>query len=312
MILPISIFAFVILGAIAGYLVLHKPQQTVVDRLQDLAGSGGWNGEYNAEDAERRAKESQASEIAKKFAQDLNRVAPISAKEEKKLQLKLTHAGYRAASAPIVFRAIQLLSLVFFPGATALGLMMAGKALNDSLLYIGGALLVGFILPDKVLSYKVNARQDRLRCGVADALDLLVVSVEAGLGLNSALNRVAEEMKDVHPDISEEFGMVNTEIRMGRQREEALRNLAERSGVEDLRSLCAMLIQTDRFGTSISRAIRVYSDALRTKRRQRAEQAAQKAAVKMLFPLAVFLFPTLFIILLGPSAIQLMRTFGDK
>ncbi len=312
MILPISIFAFVILGAIAGYLVLHKPQQTVVDRLQDLAGPGGWNGEFNAEDAERRAKESQAAEIAKKFAQDLNRVAPISAKEEKKLQLKLTHAGYRSASAPIIFRAIQLLSLVFFPGATALGLMLAGKALNDSLMYIGGALLFGFILPDKVLSYKVNARQDRLRCGVADALDLLVVSVEAGLGLNSALNRVAEEMKDVHPDISEEFGMVNTEIRMGRQREEALRNLAERSGVEDLRSLCAMLIQTDRFGTSISRAIRVYSEALRTKRRQRAEQAAQKAAVKMLFPLAVFLFPTLFIILLGPSAIQLMRTFGDK
>lgn len=309
MILPLSIFVFVILGALAGYLVLHKPQQTVVDRLQDLGNMGG---DFNFEDAERRAKESQAAEIAKKFAHDLNKVAPISAKDAKKLQLKLTHAGHRSPNSAIIFRAIQFLSLVFFPLVTVGGLFLAGKALKDSLLYIGGALLFGFMLPDKILNYKVNARQDRLRCGVADALDLLVVSVEAGLGLNSALNKVAEEMKDVHPDISEEFGMVNTEIRMGRQREEALRNLAERSGVEDLRSLCAMLIQTDRFGTSISRAIRVYSEALRTKRRQRAEQAAQKAAVKMLFPLAVFLFPTLFIILLGPSAIQLMRTFGDK
>jgi tight adherence protein C len=309
MILPLSIFAFVILGALAGYLVLHKPQQTVVDRLQDLGNMGG---DFNIEEAERRAKESQASEIAKKFAQDLNKVAPISAIDAKKLQLKLTHAGHRSPNAAIIFRAIQFLSLVFFPLAMAGGLFFTGKALDDSLLYIGGALLFGFMLPDKILNYKINSRQDRLRCGVADALDLLVVSVEAGLGLNSALNRVAEEMKDVHPDISEEFGMVNTEIRMGRQREEALRNLAERSGVEDLRSLCAMLIQTDRFGTSISRAIRVYSEALRTKRRQRAEQAAQKAAVKMLFPLAVFLFPTLFIILLGPSGIQLMRTFGDK
>jgi tight adherence protein C len=312
MLLPLSIFAFVILGAIAGYLVLHKPQRTVVDRLQDLAGPGGWDGEFNTEETERRAKESQAAEIAKKVAQDLNRVAPISAKEAKKLQLKLMHAGYRAQNAPIIFRAIQLISLALFPAVTVLGLIVSGKSLSDSMLYIGGALLTGFMLPDKVLSYKVNARQDRLRCGVADALDLLVVSVEAGLGLNMALNRVAEEMKTVHPDISEEFTLVNTEIRMGRQREEALRNLAERSGVEDLRSLCAMLIQTDRFGTSIARAIRVYSEALRTKRRQRAEQAAQKAAVKMLFPLAVFLFPTLFIILLGPSAIQLMRTFGDK
>jgi len=312
MLLPLSIFAFVILGALAGYLVLHKPQQTVVDRLQDLAGPGNWNGEFNAEEVERRAKESQAAEIAKKFAQDLNRVAPISAKEQKKLQLKLTHAGYRSPNAPIIFRAIQMLSLALFPLTTMAGLFLAGKTLDDSMLYIGGALLFGFMLPDKVLSYKVNSRQDRLRCGVADALDLLVVSVEAGLGLNMALNRVADEMKGVHPDIAEEFALVNTEIRMGRQREEALRNLAERSGVEDLRSLCAMLIQTDRFGTSIARAIRVYSEALRTKRRQRAEQAAQKAAVKMLFPLAVFLFPTLFIILLGPSAIQLMRTFGDK
>ena len=122
--------------------------------------------------------------------------------------------------------------------------------------------------------------------------------------------KVASELKDVHPDVSEEFEMANLEIRVGRERDEALRNLAERTGVDDLRSLTAMLIQTDKFGTSISRAIRVFSDSLRTKRRQRAEQAAQKAAVKLLIPLALFLFPTLFIAILGPAAINLMDTLG--
>lgn len=310
MLLPISIFGFIILGAIAAFLVLKKPDENVVDRLENL-GRGETHGD-NGEELVRREKESQAAEIAKKFANDINRVAPISATEAKKLQGRLMHAGYRSENAPIVFRAIQLSSIVLFPALTALLLLVGGKSVSDSLIYLGAALIVGFALPDKILSMKVAGRQERLRCGIADALDLLVVSVEAGLGLNAGLNRVAEEMRSVHPDISDEFTLVNTEIRMGRMREEALRNLAERTGVEDLRSLCAMLIQTDRFGTSISRAIRVYSETLRTKRRQRAEQAAQKAAVKMLFPLAVFLFPTLFIILLGPAGVQLMKTFGDK
>jgi tight adherence protein C len=146
--------------------------------------------------------------------------------------------------------------------------------------------------------------------GLADALDLMVISVEAGLGLNAAMLKVSSELNKVHPDISEEFELANLEIRVGRNREEALRNLAERTGVDDLHSLVAMLIQTDKFGTSVARAIRVFSDSLRTKRRQRAEQAAQKAAVKLLFPLACFLFPTLFIALMGPAVLQLIDTFG--
>jgi tight adherence protein C len=155
----------------------------------------------------------------------------------------------------------------------------------------------------------IKKRMLRIQWGLADALDLLVVCVEAGLGLNSSLIRISDELKEVHPDISQEFGLVNLEIRVGRSREEAFRNLAERTGVEDLRSLVAMLIQADRFGTSITRAIRVYSNALRMKRRQRAEQAAQKAAVKLLLPLAAFLFPTLFIAILGPAALNLMDAF---
>ena len=172
------------------------------------------------------------------------------------------------------------------------------------------AFVVGFLSPRYLLRRMIRSRQLMIRWGLADALDLMVISIEAGLGLNAAMVRVASELKDVHPDVSDEFEMANLEIRVGRERDEALRNLAERTGVDDLRSLVAMLIQTDKFGTSITRAIRIFSDSLRTKRRQRAEQAAQKAAVKLLIPLALFLFPTLFIAILGPAAINLMDTLG--
>ena len=143
-------------------------------------------------------------------------------------------------------------------------------------------------------------------------MDLLVISIEAGLELNAALRRVSQELHQVHPEISREFALVNLEIQVGQEREIAFRNLAERTGVDDLRSFCATLIQADRFGTSVVRAIRLYSDSLRVKRRQRAEQPAQKAAVKLLLPLAFFLFPTLFIIILGPAFIQLMRNFANQ
>ena len=170
--------------------------------------------------------------------------------------------------------------------------------------------IAGFFVPRWVLRRMIRSRQQYVRWGLADALDLMVISVEAGLGLNAAMLRVSTELKEVHPDICEEFELANLEIRVGRERDEALRNLAERTGVDDLHSLVAMLIQTDRFGTSIARAVRVFSDSLRTKRRQRAEQAAQKAAVKLLFPLACFLFPTLFIAILGPAALQLADTLA--
>jgi tight adherence protein C len=176
-------------------------------------------------------------------------------------------------------------------------------------MYIIAAFVIGFFLPRFCLTRITKTRQRDLRWGLADALDLMVVSVEAGLGLNAAMMKVASELRDVHTAIAVEFELANLEIRVGRERDEALRNLAERTGVDDLRSLVAMLIQTDKFGTSIAKGLRVFSDGLRTKRRQRAEQEAQKAAVKLLFPLACFLFPTLFIAILGPAALNLMDMF---
>jgi tight adherence protein C len=188
--------------------------------------------------------------------------------------------------------------------------ILLAKPLDSAVLWILSAFVIGFFLPRYLLKRLINSRKQKVRWGLADALDLMVISVEAGLGLNAAMMKVASELKQVHPDISDEFELANLEIRVGRDREEALRNLAERTGVDDLHSLVAMLIQTDKFGTSVARAIRVFSDSLRTKRRQRAEQAAQKAAVKLLFPLACFLFPTLFIALMGPAVLQLIDTFG--
>ena len=204
----------------------------------------------------------------------------------------MLQAGFRSHNAPLTYRALQLTSMAGLPFLTMMFYVMTARPLDSALLPVLIAFILGFFIPRFILKRTIKKRMQRIQWGLADALDLLVVCVEAGLGLNAALIRISEELKDVHADISEEFRLVNLEIRVGRSREEAFRNLAERTGVEDLRSLVAMLIQADRFGTSITRAIRVYSNSLRMKRRQRAEQAAQKAAVKLLLPLAAFLFPT--------------------
>jgi tight adherence protein C len=250
--------------------------------------------------------ERPATELAQKIASPLNKLLPPSATEARKLQKQLMHAGFRSPEAPIIYRGLQLGAMAGFPLFVAGVCALMAKPLGDAFVYIIIAFIAGFFLPRFFLSRVTKNRQRDLRWGLADALDLMVVSVEAGLGLNAAMMKVASELRDVHPPIAIEFELANLEIRVGRERDEALRNLAERTGVDDLRSLVAMLIQTDKFGTSIAKGLRVFSDGLRTKRRQRAEQEAQKAAVKLLFPLACFLFPTLFIAILGPAALNLM------
>jgi tight adherence protein C len=167
--------------------------------------------------------------------------------------------------------------------------------------------LAGYLLPGMVLARLAKRRQHRIRLSLADALDLLVVSVEAGLGLDQALMRVATELSAAYPDLADELKLVNLELRAGKARSEALRNLADRTGVDDLSSLVTMLIQTDKFGTSIAQSLRVYSDTLRTKRRQRAEEAAAKTGVKMVFPLVFCIFPAVWVVTIGPAAIKIIR-----
>jgi tight adherence protein C len=306
LIITISTFICISLGLMGMYWLLIRPQSAATQRLKRLgeltAQGGGASISLDEDDA--------AGRFAEKVAAPLSRLLPPSAAEAQKLQKKLMYAGFRSANAPIIFRAIQVSMLAGLPTVVVLTCALLGKPLKSAFLGLLIAFIIGFFLPRYVLGRMITSRQLRVRWGLADALDLMVVSIEAGLGLNAAMLKVSTELKTVHPDISDEFELANLEIRVGRERDEALRNLAERTGVDDLRSLVAMLIQTDRFGTSVGRAIRAFSDALRTKRRQRAEQAAQKAAVKLLFPLACFLFPTLFIVILGPALLQLMDTLS--
>lgn len=290
-----------------AYWLLYRPQSAATERLKRL-GQRVTGPTITASSLE---KDHQASELAERIASPLNKLIPPSAAEVKKLQKQLMQAGFRSPGAPLMYRAIQIFSLAGFPAVVAFGCAILARPLNTAILFILFAFVIGFFLPRWILKRRIRHRQQLVRWGLADALDLMVISIEAGLGLNAAMMKVGSELKEVHPDICDEFELANLEIRVGRDRDEALRNLAERTGVDDLRSLVAMLIQTDKFGTSIAKAIRAFSDSLRTKRRQRAEQAAQKAAVKLLFPLACFLFPTLFIALLGPAALQLIDTLGN-
>jgi tight adherence protein C len=304
LIIAISTFVCISLVMLGVYWLVYKPQSAATERLRRLAGKDG--GTVQGGTSAVIPDERPAAEIAQKIANPLNRLLPPSATEARKLQKQLMHAGFRSPEAPVIYRAIQIAAMAGFPLVVAGVCAILAKPLGDALIYIIIGFVAGFFLPRYFLSRITKNRQRELRWGLADALDLMVVSVEAGLGLNAAMMKVASELRDVHSAIAIEFELANLEIRVGRERDEALRNLAERSGVDDLRSLVAMLIQTDKFGTSIAKGLRVFSDGLRTKRRQRAEQEAQKAAVKLLFPLACFLFPTLFIAILGPAALNLM------
>jgi tight adherence protein C len=243
--------------------------------------------------------------MAERVAEPINRIIPISAMEALKLQKQLLQAGYRSPEAATAFRAIQVTLFVAIPSLVVTACVLLNRSASDMAVFglIGAA--VGFYLPRYILRKKTLGRQQRITWGLADAMDLMVVAVEAGLGLNAALNRVGDELKDLHADMHVEIELVNLEIRVGRSREEALRNLAERTGVEDIRSFVALLIQADRYGSSIAKAVRIFAESLRTKRRQRAEQISQKAALKLLIPLTMFLFPVIILVVLGPALLNL-------
>jgi tight adherence protein C len=305
LIITLSTFVCIAFGVMAIYWVMYRPVSATADRLRELQDPRTMDAAAGAS-----IENDAVSTLAQRIAEPINRLVPPSAANAHKLQKKLMQAGYRSHLAPSVYRATQLVLMLALPGAFLLLWVSMARPLEDSMIPALGAFAAGFILPRFVLNRLIASRQLRITWGLADALDLMVITMEAGLGLNAAMLRVCSELKEVHPDISEEFELANLEIRVGRERSEALRNLAERTGVEDLNSLVAMMIQADRFGTSIARAVRVYSDSLRTKRRQRAEQAAQKAAFKLLLPLGALLFPTMFIIILGPALLNIVDMLG--
>ena len=229
----------------------------------------------------------------------------IPGKTASRSVLMLTRAGYRRPTTILAVRALKLL----LPIALLSAVYFTGSYRANPLFILGGALTLGYLIPEGWILWRISVRQHRLRRGLPDALDLLVICVEAGLGMDQALLRVSQELKVVHPELSEELGLVNLEMRVGKTRMDALRELGRRTGIDDIKALVAMLAQTERFGTSIARSLRVHSDDLRTKRRQRAEEMGAKTTVKMVPPLVLFIFPALMVVILGPAILTIMRQF---
>ncbi len=232
---------------------------------------------------------------------------PQSELEQNKLRLRMANAGFNSPRAADLYLAIKFAALLGGlllgggAGAMTYGLTKAGLYT----LIIGGGL--GFYLPGLVLAFMISSRKEKVFLSLPDALDLLVVCVEAGLGLDAGMRRVSEELQDTAPQLCAEFNLCNFQLQMGRPRREVLHDLGIRSGVDDLRALAAILIQADRFGSSIAQALRVQSDSMRIKRSQMAEERAQKSAVKLIFPLVLFIFPGIFVVCVGPAALLIMK-----
>ena len=291
-------FGCIALGVMSLYWFMARPTSVVTARLETMDPSLAL------------VENSPVTTMAERVAEPLNRIVPLSAVEAAKLQKQLLQAGYASHEAAMAFRAIQLTLVIAFPILAVTTSLLTNRAPSTVVVLAAIGAAKGFYLPRHVLRKKIAARQQRIRWGLADAMDLMVIAVEAGLGLNAALNRVGDELGKTHRDLHRELDLVNLEIRVGRSREEALRNFAERTGVDDVRSFVALLIQADRYGSSIAKAVRVFADSLRTQRRQRAEQASQKAALKLLIPLTGFLFPVIILIILAPAALNLIDVFG--
>ena len=239
--------------------------------------------------------------------QELGEKVPIDPADASLLRRDLMAAGYRSENALFYYQAARVIAIV---ALVVLALILRGYITSNGILAIVipiAAGFLGFFAPSLYLDNLVSNRHDRIRMSLPDALDLMVVSVEAGLGLDQAIQYVAKELTTTHPDVSEEFQLVNLEIRAGKRRVEALRNLAERTGETELRKLVAILVQTERFGTSIADSLRTHSDFMRVRRRQEAEERANKVGVKLVFPIFFFILPSMLVVSAGPGLLQVFK-----
>jgi tight adherence protein C len=284
------------LVVMALFYAFAPAEASIRSRLEQLTNS-----------ANRRPK-GRFSELQQERARNLlakiGKLLPAAAETRaNRAQVMMLRAGYRSADAFLAIRGMK----VILPLALVVFVLLSGTYQYNPAIIFLLAIVLGFMLPEIWLLWRIQVRQRLLRLALPDALDLLVICVEVGLGLDQSLIRVSQELKIVHPELSDELQMVNFEMRVGKTRLEALRELARRTGLEDLKALVAMLIQTERFGTSIGQSLRIYSDELRTRRRQSAEEMSAKTTVKMVPALVAFIFPALLVVILGPALISLMR-----
>ncbi|HBV63320.1 MAG TPA: secretion protein [Rhodopirellula sp.] len=300
--ISVSAIAWLVIGRISGE---DKPRaETRLDMMRHRRVSPQLDQE--SENKSSRKNDALAA-VLERATQPLTETVSGNEKAMGQLREELFNAGFRRESAPVVFKGIQLI-------LTCVGLFVGGvfgmlaDGLSQGLILKAAAgIVIGFIIPKLVLNQLVKRRKEKIFLGMPDALDLMVVCVEAGLGMDQALRKVADEMLKSHIEIGDEFSIANQQLQFGKSRSDVLKALGFRSGVDDLKQLTAILIQADRFGSSIAAALRVQSDSMRVKRRQIAEEKAAKTAVKMIFPLVLFIFPGIFVVLVGPAGISMYR-----
>ncbi len=307
----INVLMFVSVGMVTYtvFSLLPGKANPTKDRLEQLRVS-----------ASARSRKKALSQVRRKEAHFLKErlyslgqlIIPRSEEARSKMKMDLSRAGYRHSDAVSIYSGIKvLLALIFMGGFGVAGIAMKMKP--GHLMFFSPAIAgLGMYLPILWLRFKTKKRKAAILSGFPDALDLLAVCVDAGLGLDAAIVRVADEIRLANRQMSEEFQLLNLEIRAGKPRTEALHNLGQRTDIEDIQSLVAMLIQSDKFGTSIAQSLRVHSDAARTKRRLKAEESAAKTTVKMVFPLLLFILPALFVIVMAPAVLQIIKNMGSK
>jgi len=299
LIVSVLIFAAVSLGAYAAYVDSVTTKSPVAMRLRELRAlrTGG------------AVAYGDRPPVLLRLIAEIGGFLPAR-DGRNALRTGLVRAGFDRPEAVLVFLGAKAILAAALPVLWVLFAYATGQP-GGRIFGIGVLMgVLGFYLPTIFIAMRQKQRYEAVLAALPDALDLMVICVEAGLGVAAALQRVAVEMRIASPALSNELGLVNQQMQTGMSRSDALRNLAERTGVEEIYSLVAMLIQTDRLGTSVGQALRAHADSMRTKRRQRAEQLARKATVKLAFPLVLLIFPALLVVILGPAAIQLMQSLA--
>jgi tight adherence protein C len=297
MILAITFLAVFGLTASLGFLFFQR--DVARERLANLVATKG-PGKFL--DRVLPRKQTSVETIVKPF----QNLVPRSPAEVSVMQKRLIRAGYRDRGAVNIFYGAKVL----VPLSLAVIVTATGAYRFGPFFVYAVAIGVGFLAPDFWLGNRIAARQLKIRIGLPEALDLMVICTEAGLGLDQTLHRVTQELKTSQPEIRDELQLINLEQKAGQSREDALKNFANRINIDSVRALATTLIQADSFGTSIAKTLRVYSDTLRTQRRQQAEEMAAKTTVKLVFPLVLFIFPSIFVVALGPALIVMMEGFA--
>ncbi|MCU0873502.1 MAG: type II secretion system F family protein [Pirellulaceae bacterium] len=303
--IPVAVFLMVSAGLWALADRLRGPRQRVHDRLDELERTAR---SCEPSDSVLSRVSSAVTDLVEKTSPQLAKpLEPTNTRDADQLRMRLSYAGFRSDYCKSVFLAAKVVCLAtgFFlgGGAMLLGGDFSRQAMLRVMIYAG----CGFFVPDVILRLLTKRRQEQLFFGLPDAIDLMVVCIEAGLGLDQAMRKVADEMRKSFPAVSHEFELSTLHLQMGLTRVQVFRDLGQRNGEEDLRSLAAVLIHASRFGTGIGLALRNHGEAMRIRRRQLAEERASKSAVKLIFPLVLFIFPAIFVVLVGPAAINIVR-----